>query len=136
MKDHKVRKKVKKKFGNEVIKEFRGKIVANQTKLFAPAINVKYDNIITNSCFDIIKHTDNSQIDNNTDIEFDITEKKKDELIKCFKVDMQPSNYQKTIIQRWFGAIILMYNETINYIIFTYFFSTGYFFNIRGVIFN
>ena len=107
-------KKKQKKERNEYIQKFKDTIIAHKDSIWRPKLNVKYENIKTDSCFDILNHTSN----NNSNTIHDIKTNNifPEEMKKCFKVKIYPNELQKTILFKWFDAYIDMYNATLSLI--------------------
>lgn len=88
-------------------------IIKNNDKLWLPKDEISYDTIDTNSCFNIYNHKNNDTFKN---IKFINSDKSNNKIYKCIKVELKLNDYQKEIINRWFKAFIIMYNETLKYI--------------------
>jgi len=113
------RKKIRKdyaKHNREKLKKLREQIIGNKDKLWCPPVNVQYDEIVTNSCYQISKHMDDNIDYSNVEFESGGNPKPKKKYLKSIKVNMEPKKKQQWLLQRWFRAYILMYNETIKYI--------------------
>jgi len=95
---------------------FKKEIINHNKDLWTPSLNLYYDDINTHSWFDIKKGTciNKGQFKSSLTFEDD----KDTTYIKCLKIDLLLSDKQKTIINRWLNSCILMYNETIKFIIF------------------
>lgn len=116
-KDHiKNNKKKKQAIRDKYKKDLADKINAHKNKIPYP-INLKYDDINSNSWFDIKKSTFDGKITN----EKCNIRQFPNELIKCKKVIIKPLPVQKRIILKWMRACELMYNKIIKY------FKTGQF---------
>jgi IS605 OrfB family transposase len=109
----KVRKKERRKDYEQEKCFLQEQISLHYDKLLLPSININYDNVETNSCFDIMKYIDANSHDN---VEFNIIPEKNDDLLKCIKVDMLLTNKQKLYFDKWFDATMKIYNRTITYI--------------------
>jgi transposase len=96
------------------VKLFKDKIKQYKSKIYCPNINETYNNIITNSCFDIKKCKSNIKY-NEINIKTGKIPNKK-EYNYCKKVMLYPNRKQKKIIKKWLDAYLQMYNITINYI--------------------
>lgn len=109
----KLRRKERKR-DYEKEKEFlQEQIKIHHNKLLLPSTSIQYDNVETESCFDIIKYIDAHNFNN---VDFNITPTKVGAIIKCIKIDMLLTNKQKLILDKWFDATMKIYNRTITYI--------------------
>ena len=109
--------KKKKKYNynndNEFIK-LNNNINKYNNSVWLPNDNIEYTSLKTNSCFEILKKNNNDNQFNN--IKLKTNNKTNTIIYKCLKVELKLNEYQKNIINRWFKAYIIMYNETLRYI--------------------
>ena len=95
---------------------FKRNIHLHKDELWTPSNDIEYDDIHTDAWFDIKYHKTEKELHPfSTSIAF---EKNTDtHYIKCYKVELILNEVQKTILNRWFNSCIMMYNETIKYIL-------------------
>lgn len=94
------------------IQKYKALIKKYNNDIWCPDKDAIYNNINSNSWFDI--QNSPSQIDRKYDINLKSVFSKN--LKKCIKVQMKPTYKQKRILDRWFDAYALMYNETLSFI--------------------
>lgn len=94
--------------------KFKEKIIKYQRDIICPKLDINYNNIETNSCFDIKKYTNNISY-NNIDIKFSPKNNEKT-YNYCKQIKLYPTKKQKIIIHKWLNVYLEMYNITINYI--------------------
>ena len=108
--------KKKKKYNynddNEFIK-LNNNINKYNNSVWLPKGNIEYTPLKTNSCFEILKKENDNHFNN---IKLKTNNKTETNIYKCLKVELKLNKYQKDIINRWFKAYIIMYNETLKYI--------------------
>jgi len=93
------------------------KICKNNTTLWCPSINCTLENQNTDSWFNM-RSFENKEGVTNIPL-FDICKDKKyntTKEMKCISLEVLLNKEQKTIIDRWFKAYILMYNATLDLI--------------------
>lgn len=107
-------KKKKKWNFQKLVEDISEKIVKNDSHVWTPPSKISYNSINTNSWFDI-KHYNSKrplvQV-KPTGIKYKFPKS----LHKCIKVDLILNSKQKFILDNWFNAYTLMYNETVSYI--------------------
>lgn len=96
----------------KIINNYKEKIQKYNNKIWLPNIKLKYKPIKTNSWFDISKGTSTK----NHKLQFKQKNKFKDCIIKCKKIRVNLTEYQKKILNNWFNSYIMMYNETLKLI--------------------
>ena len=97
----------------QYIDNYRNKILQHTDSIWIPNHNVNYENIETNSCYDIKIHETNNPYVELPFNNFTVIGK---DLHKCKKIKMILTNNQKVIIQRWCHSYIMMYNAALYFI--------------------
>lgn len=95
-------------------KKLKDNILLHSNDIWLPEDNIEFQNIETNSCFDMKYYkTDNIQYKNNLKL---IKQKNNNNNLKCKKINLKLSIEQKEILNKWFNASTIMYNETVAFI--------------------
>jgi len=115
----KMRKKVKdfrkrQKTNNaEYVTKFKNCIVKNKNKVWCPSKNILLTPTNSDSWFSINKYQKTNNYDANI---IQLKTKFPEDVRACFKVTMNLTKIQKTIMNKWLNAYIVMYNRTIAFI--------------------
>ena len=105
---------IKKKYNNDKLVLLQNAIKTNTNKLWYPDLNIQFEQLKTNSCFNINYHKTPVKYSN---LDFNYDNKITDEpIMKCKIIDMHLNKKQKLILNCWFNAYIDMYNKTITFI--------------------
>ena len=98
----------------EYIEKFKNDILKYGNNIWKPKLNIHYDPIKTNSTFNYLQHTDetNNKVVVNIKSEYDY----ETPMRAALKVELHLTTIQKLIIMKWFKAYIKMYNATIHFI--------------------
>lgn len=89
-------------------------ILLHSNDIWIPPNNIEFEDIKTNSWFDMKYYKSN---DTNYKNNLKLTKiKENDKMLKCQKIDLKLSKQQKEILERWFNATTLMYNKTLEMI--------------------
>lgn len=106
-------KKKKKYDFNHLVNKLQTNIITNNPLVWIPPAVTKFENIFSNSWFDI-KHYRTKK---NTNINpTNIINKIPKSQYKCIKVNLTLNVKQKFIINNWLNAYTIMYNETVKFI--------------------
>lgn len=94
-------------------KNLKENIINHHNDLWIPSNDLEFEDIKTNSWFDIKYYKSNhTTFENNLKIKGEKIKTK----IYCKKIKLDLSTEQKEIINRWLNACSIMYNETIDFI--------------------
>lgn len=98
--------------GDALIELLAKNVVKNKDKIICPKGELIYSNVETQSIYthQVYKHNTILKPESN------LKPSKVDKYFKCYKVELELDDFQKTVIKKWFKSYILMYNETIKYI--------------------
>ena len=105
---------VKHKFRDKKFDDFKNKIPDNTDKFWCPQ-DIKFSKIQSNSCFDFQHFIDQNSAFNELETDASVP-KFKDKLIRTISVLAHPNERQRLVLNRWFDAYIIMFNETIKFI--------------------
>lgn len=104
--------KKKKKIIDSRLINLQNKVIHNLNKLTDFDLNIKFDDVYTNSCFDFKKH----KLTSDFNFEPDIINNNKD--IPKYKskiINFIVNSNQKSLLDHWFNSYIDMYNVVIHY---------------------
>lgn len=111
------KKKKKLKHREKIINNFRSKINKQNNTIWYPKWDAEYQEINTNSCFNIQSTV--SPVVNDFKLTKN-TDQVHAQYIKCKTVIMDLTSDQKLLMDRWFNSYALMYNQTLKFIKETY----------------